>query len=100
MIDFGNPYDRELLSEIWFGLAAKGSYNLYCYYRGGDTEAECAAADWTLLDSLSCNSPDNAVIYLSQNNKLHQIKWGTDSANEPFVVNSITYKYVRQGTPY
>jgi hypothetical protein len=89
---------RALLLEVWFGVASTGNYYLYVYYRGGDTEAECEASSWEALQEVSVNIPDNAVCYLAKNNRYHQIKWGTDAASEPFSVNTITFKYIPQGT--
>jgi hypothetical protein len=88
---------RSLLLEIWFGLAAVGNYSLYVYYRGGDTIGECESSAWVALNEVSCDSPNNAVCYLDKNNRYHQIKWGTDAANESFSVSTITFKYVPQG---
>jgi hypothetical protein len=88
---------RALLLEIWFGLSAIGNYKLYVYYRGADTAAACESQPWTSIDEVSVNSPSNAVCYTAQNNRFHQIKWGTDSASEPFSVNAITFRYAEQG---
>jgi hypothetical protein len=97
IMDFGEPNNRDLLLEIWFNLAETGSYSLYCYYRGGDTVGECKAAAWTTLPEISCDSPSNAVTRLAETNRFHQIKWGTDVADEPFIVSEIEFKYVTQG---
>lgn len=97
ILDFGRPEDKDLLLEIWFGIAATGSYSIYCSYRGGSTEAEVEGASWTTLPEVSCDSPANAVIRASQTNRFHQIKWGTDGANEPFSVNTIQFRFVPQG---
>ena len=88
---------RSLLLEIWFSLASVGNYSMNVWYRGGDTVGECSSAPWTVLTEVSCNSPSNAVCYLSENNRYHQIQWGTDSASEPFSVNAIEFKFVPQG---
>ena len=88
---------RSLLLEIWFSLASVGNYSLYVWYRGGDTIGECVTSGWTALQEVSCDSPSNAVCYTSQNNRYHQIKWGTDAASEPFSVNAIEFKFVPQG---
>jgi len=90
--------NRALLLEIWFGLSSVGDFNLYVQYRGGDTVGECEASTWVSLDNVSVNSPDNAVCYLSKNNRYHQIKWGTSGKNETFAVNSIEFKYVPQAS--
>jgi hypothetical protein len=88
---------RSLLLEIWFSLASIGNYSLNVWYRGGDTVGECSTSPWVVLTEVSCNSPSNAVCYLSQNNRYHQIRWGTDAASEPFSVNAIEFKFVPQG---
>ena len=89
--------NRALLLEIWFSLASVGNYNIYVQHRSGDTVGECESAGWEALPEISCNSPDNAVTYTDKNNRYHQLKWGTDSADEAFSVNEIIFKYVPQG---
>lgn len=93
ILDLSFDNRHTLLKEIWFDLSEVGNYSIHCYYRGGNTVGECKAATWNSLDDLSVNNPYSAVIYLSQNNKYHQIKWGTDGANEPFVVNAIIFGF-------
>jgi hypothetical protein len=97
IMDFGRPNDKDLLLEIWFNIIEPGDYNMYCYYRGGDTVAECDNAVWTALPEVSCNSPANAVTHLAETNRFHQIKWGSDGADEAFVVNKIEFKFEPQG---
>ena len=86
-----------LLNEIWFNFVEHGSFDLYCEYRGGDTLQECLGNAWASLNSISVNDPQNAVIYTNQNNRWHQIKWGTRLKNERFGVSGIEFKYVHQG---
>jgi hypothetical protein len=98
ILDFGSAEDKDLLLEIWFGLSGGvADYNLYVHYRGGDTVGEVTNKGWTVLNEVSANSPSNAVVYLDELNRFHQLKWGTDAKNEMFEVNSIEFKYVRQG---
>jgi hypothetical protein len=97
VLDFGRPNDRDLLLEIWFNFVEIGDYSLYVYHRSGDTVGECKGAAWVALDEVSCNSPGNAVTRLADTNRFHQIKWGTDAAGEPFVVNKIEFKYEPEG---
>lgn len=97
VLDLGRPNDKELLLEIWFGLVSRGSYNMYCHYRGGDTVSECVGSSWTVLDELSCNDPANAVVRLAKVNRFHQIRYGTDAESEDFGVNRIEFKFVPQG---
>jgi len=97
VLDFGRPNDKDLLLEIWFDIINTGSYSMYVSYRGGDTLAEVKNASWTSLDEVSFDSPANAVVRLAETNRLHQIKYGTDAANEPFVINGIEFKYSPQG---
>jgi hypothetical protein len=96
MLDFGEPYRRDLLLELWFSLAVRGNYNIDIYHRGGDTAAEVAAASWTSKGTISCLDPTDSVLYLSESARIHQIKWETDAASERFAVNDITFKYVPQ----
>lgn len=97
VLDFGRPEDKDLLLEIWFSFAEVGNYSLDTYYRGGDTEGAVRAASWSNLDAVSANSPDYPVIRLSETNKMHQLKIGTDGGQKPFCINSIQFKYVDQG---
>jgi len=97
ILDFGNPNDKDMLLEIWFDIVNTGSYSLYVSYRGGDTVAEVKNESWTALGEVSFNSPDNAITRLAKVNRYHQIKYGTDGANEPFVVSGIEFRYVTQG---
>jgi len=97
ILDFGRPHDKDLLLEIWFGFATTGNFNLYVSYRGGNTTGECVNAGWTVLDEVSFNSPSDAVVRLAETNRYHQIKWGSDAANEYFSVNRIEFKFVPQG---
>jgi len=97
ILDFGKPNDRSLLLEIWFNIVQTGNYNLYVHHRSGDTIGECLDSGWTALDEVSCNSPANAVTRTNKNARYHQIKWGTDAANEVFIINKIEFKYVSQG---
>jgi len=96
MLDFGEPYRRDLLLELWFSLAQHGNYSIDVYHRGGNTDAEVAAAAWTSKGTISCNDPTNSVLYLSESARLHQIKWETDAASEGFAVTDITFKYQPQ----
>ena len=98
MLDFGSPGDKDLLLEIWFGISnGVGDYEIHVWHRSGATVGECKSAGWTALNNVNCNSPDYPVTYLSDTNNFHQIKWGTDGANETYEVNSIEFKYQRQG---
>jgi len=97
IMDFGRPNDKDMLLEIWFDIVNTGAYSMYVSYRGGNTLAEVKNASWESLGEVSFNDPSNAVTRLAKVNRLHQIKYGTDSANEPFVVNGIEFRYVLQG---
>ncbi len=97
VLDFGRPNDKDLLLEIWFDFAEVGDYSLYCYHRSGNTVGEVKAAVWTALTELSCDDPNNPIFRLAESGRYHQIKWGTDGANEPFSVSSIEFKYSPQG---
>lgn len=98
ILDFGSAEDKDLLLELWFGISnGTGDYSIYVSYRGGNTVGETEGAGWTPLTEVSANNPANAVVYLDETNRYHQIKWGTDSSEETFEVNSIEFKYVRQG---
>jgi len=96
IMDFGNPYRKDILQEIWLDLAAGGNFSIDIYYRGGNTVEEVEGNSWTLLGSISCNHPVKPVLYTSQTNRFHQIKWGTDGTNEKYTVSKITFKYMEQ----
>ena len=85
------------LTEIWFSLAETGSFDIDLYHRSGDTTGELEKQSWTSIGTIDCNDPSYAVAYVEQNAKLHQIKWGTDVAEEKFNVNEIAFKYVPEG---
>jgi len=94
VLDFGNKRRKDILSEIWFDIAGGGNFSIDVYHRGGDTVQEITGAAWSLLGSISCDSPDKPFINLTKNNRLHQIRWGTDRMNESFSVNGITFRYM------
>jgi hypothetical protein len=96
ILDFGNKRRRDLLEEIWFDIVGGGDFSIDAYHRGGNTAKELTGAAWEALDSVSCNDPDKAVIYLAKSNRLHQIQWGTDRMNETSSVNGITFRYSEQ----
>ncbi len=97
IMDFGDPISKKLLSEIWFGIGYSGNFSIDVYHRAGNTVGELVLEDWDSIGSISCNSPDPPVIYTSKNNRYHQIKWGTNLADEKFEVNWIDFKYELQG---
>lgn len=98
IMSFGDAKRKDLLEEIWFDLATTGDYSIHIYHRGGDTTGEVEAASWTALDTLSHNSPDKPCIYPQITERLHQIKWRTDSGDEKFQVNGITFRFNPQRT--
>ena len=97
ILDFGNPKRKDLLLEIWADIGVSGNFNLNFFHRGGDTVGEVLSAAWTSLGSISCNSTDiPAIRNFAKSERLHQIKWGTQNANEKFEVRSITFKFEPQ----
>jgi len=98
VMDFGDRLRWDLLSEIWFDIATVGDFSIDVSLRSGDTTGELEAASWTSAGSVSCNGIANPVLYVNQNARLHQIKWGTDKKDEKFIVNGITLKYKPEGT--
>ena len=93
----GGLNNHSTLFEIWFSIVSGGAFSLYVHYRSGDTEKEIRAAPWTILDEVSLDDPTDAACYVNglaqKSSRLHQIKWGTDSENEQFVVNTIEFLY-------
>ena len=98
---FGGNNRHSILTEIWFSIVSGGAFSLYVEYRSGNTETELRNANWVALDEVSLNEPENAVCYINgetqKSNRLHQIKWGTDSDNEQFIVNQIEFIYKSEG---
>jgi hypothetical protein len=92
-MSFGDPKRKTTLGEIWFDIGLSGNYSIDASWRGGDTAGEVVAASWTALGSVSCNSIDRAALPVNQNERLHQIKWGTDKKDEKFEVNGITFRH-------
>jgi len=97
VLDFGRPNDKDMLLEIWFDIVNTGSYSMYVSYRGGNTLAEVKNSSWIQLGEVSFNDPANAITRLAEVNRFHQIKYGTDGANEPFVINGVEFRYSPQG---
>ena len=97
IMDFGDKERRDTLQEIWFDLVESGDFSIDVYHRGGSTVGEVNAASWSQLDSVSHYAPEYPVIYCNKNDKLHQIKWGTDAASEKWCVNGIKFKYKIEG---
>lgn len=97
IMDFGNPKRKDLLLEIWADIGLSGDFNLNFFHRSGDTVGEILNASWDSLGSISCNSADvPAIRNFSKSARLHQIKWGTQNANEKFEISKITLKYQPQ----
>lgn len=101
IMDFGDKKHYKFLAEIWFDIAYSGDFSIDVYYRGGDTLGEVITTSWSSIGSVSCNNNERPVLHcpsdVNTSNRLHQIKWGTDLANEPFQVNGITFVYNPSG---
>jgi hypothetical protein len=95
VLHFGQPNDKKLLNEIWFGAKYIGGFNLYVWHRGGDTVGELEREGWTLLGGINMNSPSQPKLdtHLSTAYRYHQIRWGTVGGNEMFGINRIDFKY-------
>ena len=90
---FGSPGYQKTIKEIWYGLTDVGNFSLHTWHRSGDTIGELLNASWTSLPDLSCNSPSRPVIHIMKSGRYHQLKWGTDGADEKFGINHIVIKY-------
>jgi hypothetical protein len=105
ILDFGDPDRKDFLTQITFGLGNGGKWYIDVFWRGGETAHEVESATWHQVGSLYCDSPEKAVVYPWRvtgeplTNRLHQIKWGTDGADEKFEVNHIEFYFEPQG-PY
>ena len=93
ILNLSGTFNQDLLSEIWFDIGLSGNYSIDVHHRGGDTVGEVVAEPWVSVGSVSCNSIDRPVLSFNKSARLHQIKWGTDAANEPFEVSGIRLKY-------
>ena len=96
IMDFGDPFRRDTVQEIWFEFDLLGDYSVDVEIRYGDTVAEVSGASWMPVGSISCNSPTEPRLSIHENvsKRLYQIKWGTDAGDEPFRVNRITVEFV------
>jgi hypothetical protein len=93
IMDFGAEFNMKLLAEIWFNIGNTGAYSIDVYHRSGNTVGELLAASFTSVGSISCASPARPVVMVNKTARYHQIKWGTDLANEPWQVHDIVLKY-------
>ena len=93
MMHFGDPKRYDFLSEIWFDIGYSGNFSIDVSWRGGDTAGEVEGESWTSLVSVSCDDNARPVLNVNQNQRYHQIKWGTDLKNEKFEINGITFIY-------
>lgn len=98
-LDFGDNKTMHLINEIWFGIVSSANYALKVWMRGGNTIGELSAKSWIAQDNLSLDNPYTPIVRtnLGQAFKYHQIKWGTDGADEKFEINKITFRYVDEG---
>ena len=94
VMDFGTPELNDIVQEIWVDMGQTGTHSIDFYHRGGNTVGETISQTWDSVGSITCDSPSRARMPIFKNSKYHQIKWGTDLANEPFEINSIQLKYV------
>jgi len=97
IMDFGSPEDRDLLLELWFNSVQKGAHTITVYHRGADVVSEIPDVAWTSLGTIMMDGSAEPVLYTDQNYRFHQIKWGNSTADTPFSINKIEFKYVRQG---
>ncbi len=85
------------LLEIWIAFSNRQDIDLDFYWRSGDSVGEVLNSSWTSLGSINMDEPDNAVLYIDQTARLHQLKWGTDLKNEYFSIDNIKIGYTAQG---
>jgi len=93
IMDFGNPFIKKRVKEVWFEVIAGGDYSIDLSWRGGDTVKEVTAASWSSVGNVNINSPQKPVIDIDQTHRLHQMKWGTNLDAEDYQVNKITIGY-------
>jgi hypothetical protein len=103
ILDFGSRQEHKYLREIWFDIGYSSNFDIEVYYRGGNTPGEVINNSWNAVGTISCNSLARPVLHMpsnvNTNHILHQIKWGTDLANERFLVNGIIFEFnTSQGT--
>jgi hypothetical protein len=95
ILSFGDPKRYDKLQEVWFDIGYSGNFSIDVSWRGGNTVGEVNDASWISLGSISCNDNARPFLPVNRNQRLHQIKWGTDLKNEKFEVNGITFRYTQ-----
>jgi hypothetical protein len=95
ILNFSGTFSQDILEEVWFDIGTTGNFSIDVSHRSGDTVGELVASAWSSLGSVSCNSSARPVLTgFSKTGRLHQVKWGTDAANESFEVSRMRFKYI------
>jgi hypothetical protein len=84
---------RSKINRIWFQFNDVGNFDIDVYHRSGSTVGEIENKSWTLIGTVSANSPEQPFLDYSVKDYLHQIKWGTDLNNEKFGVTDIRFDF-------
>jgi hypothetical protein len=93
ILDFGAHDRYKFLKEVWFNIGYSAAFSIDVSYRSGNTVGEVVGKEWTSLGSVSCDDNTRPVLQPAQNARLHQIRWGTDAADEKFEINDIVFKF-------
>jgi len=96
IMTFGNDFNYKTIFEVWFGIGNTGSYSIRVYHRSGNTVGELIGKPWATIGTVSCDSSTRPVIHCSKTGRYHQILWGTEYADEEFMVTDIVFKYIMQ----
>lgn len=93
VLNFSGGASFDFLKEIWFNISYSANFSIDVWLRSGNTVGEIEQASWTSVGSISCNDSSLPKIDVDQNARLHQLKWGTDAADEPFRVREIDFRF-------
>ena len=97
ILGLAGKHVRTKLQEIWMDLKGVGNFDIDVYHRSGSTVGEIEAESWTLLGSISANSPEYPRLLCDKSDFLHQIKWRTNLNAEKFEVPAIHLYFTREG---
>jgi len=102
-MSFGDPARIDHLQEIWFNVGYSNSgKSIDVEWRGGDTVGEISEANWESLSTIPLTNPSTITTMpvirdQFKTARLHQIKWGSNAADEKWEVSDITFKYTSGG---
>ena len=84
--------------ELWFNIYSGGAYDLYVQWRGGNTVKELIAESWKVIGNMNLEKPEPPALFIDEDARYHQIRYGTDAADEPFSISWLEIVYDYTGT--